>query len=112
MKNWLMLSISFGVLAGLVGAEEPDRNTKWREDLRLLAEELPKKHKDFYQTLDRDTYRRAVAELDRQIPGLAEAQVVVRRLRCPFHGRRHSNVAQGFGCGCIQPRYRGGTDEQ
>ena len=77
MKNLLMLGISFGVLAGLVGAEEPDRNTKWREDLRLLAEELPRKHKDFYQTLDRDTFRRAVAELDRQIPDLPDYKIVV-----------------------------------
>lgn len=50
---------------------------KWREDLRVLAQELPKKHKNAFHHVKREEFERAVAELDARIPALEDSEIVV-----------------------------------
>lgn len=54
---------------------------QWREDLKYLAAELPKRHKNAFHTTTREKFERAVAELDAAIPALQDHQIVVRLLQ-------------------------------
>ncbi len=49
---------------------------KWREDLRFIAEELPKKHKNAFHFVSRETFEKAVGDLDKQIPNLDDTQII------------------------------------
>jgi hypothetical protein len=49
---------------------------KWREDLRFIAEELPKKHKSAFHFVSKVEFEKAVADLDKQIPNLDDTQVI------------------------------------
>lgn len=49
---------------------------KWREDLRFIAEELPKRHKNAFHTISREQFEKAVAELNSKIPELDDTQIV------------------------------------
>jgi hypothetical protein len=50
---------------------------QWREDLRYLAKELPKRHKNAFHTVTKEQFERAVAELDAAIPSLQEYKILV-----------------------------------
>src|SRR5215204_1575253 len=43
---------------------------KWRGDLRYLATELPKKHKNAFNRISKDQWDASIARLDSQIAGL------------------------------------------
>ncbi len=43
----------------------------WREDLRVLATELPKRHRNAFARMKRESWDSAVAALDARIPGNA-----------------------------------------
>ncbi len=49
---------------------------KWREDLRFIAAEFPKQHKNAFHFVSRETFEKAVADLDKQIPNLDDAKIV------------------------------------
>lgn len=49
---------------------------KWREDLRFIAEELPKQHKNAFHKISRQQFEKAVADLDEQILTLDDTQIV------------------------------------
>ncbi len=49
---------------------------KWREDLRFIAEEIPKRHKNAFHFVSREKFEKAVADLDKQIPVLNDTQIV------------------------------------
>ncbi|MEO6590496.1 MAG: hypothetical protein ABIP06_14455, partial [Pyrinomonadaceae bacterium] len=49
---------------------------KWREDLRFVAEEIPRKHKNAFHKISRQQFEKAVADLDKQIPNLDDTQIV------------------------------------
>ena len=51
---------------------------QWRQDLKHLAKELPRRHKNAFHTVSRETFERAVAELDADIPALQEFEIIVR----------------------------------
>src|SRR5688572_2551901 len=51
---------------------------QWRDDLRYFARELPKRHKNAFHATTRETFERAVAELDTAIAELQDHQIVVR----------------------------------
>src|SRR2546422_8030862 len=40
----------------------------WKEDLRFLAKELPRNHKNLYHTLTQADFNSAVSDLDARIP--------------------------------------------
>lgn len=50
---------------------------KWREDLRYLAAEMPKVHKNLFHKMTREQFETAVEKLDKQIPALNRNQIVV-----------------------------------
>ena len=54
---------------------------QWREDLRFLATELPRKHKNAFHRVSREQFERAVAELDARIPTLQHGDVVMELSR-------------------------------
>src|SRR5688572_15857607 len=51
---------------------------QWREDLKHLSKELPRRHKNAFHTVSREAFARAVAELDAAIPSLQEFEIIVR----------------------------------
>ncbi|MGB9180702.1 MAG: tetratricopeptide repeat protein [Pyrinomonadaceae bacterium] len=50
---------------------------KWRADLRVLAEEMPKRHQNLFHAMTREQFEMAVKELDEKIPTLAPHQIIV-----------------------------------
>jgi tetratricopeptide (TPR) repeat protein len=50
---------------------------KWRQDLRYLAEEMPKRHQNLFHAMTREQFESAVKRLDERIPTLARHQVIV-----------------------------------
>jgi hypothetical protein len=58
--------------------EEPlDRAAVWRDDLRVLADELPKRHKNAFFHTAEATWRKQVADVDGKLASLDDAHVVV-----------------------------------
>jgi Peptidase family S41 len=49
----------------------------WREDLRFLAREIPKRHKNAFHFVTREQFERAVNELDAQIPKLSDDEIAL-----------------------------------
>jgi hypothetical protein len=61
--------------AGQVSRLSPE---DWREDLRLMAAQMPALHKNLFHTMKREDFERAVRALDAEIPNLNEDQIIVR----------------------------------
>lgn len=66
---------------------------KWREDLKYMATELPRRHKNAFHSISRTEFYRAVAELDRAIPSLQEHEIILgfRRILALI-GDGHTNI--------------------
>jgi tetratricopeptide (TPR) repeat protein len=54
---------------------------RWRADLRYLAEQLPKRHKNLFAAMTRGQFEQAVKLLDERIPSLTEQQIFVEMMR-------------------------------
>lgn len=54
---------------------------QWREDLRFLATELPKRHKNLFHTMTRQQFEKAVGDLDAKIPSLTQFQIAMELAR-------------------------------
>ena len=54
---------------------------QWREDLKYLAAELPKRHKNLYHTVSRERFEKAVADLDAKMPSLTQDQAAMELAR-------------------------------
>lgn len=50
---------------------------QWRQDLRFLAKELPRRHKNAFHTVSRDAFEKAVADLDAAIPSLQDYEIII-----------------------------------
>jgi hypothetical protein len=63
--------------------DQPDQATvdKWRADLRHLAEELPRRHRNLFHTMTREQFERAVKRLNERIPQLAPHEIMVEMAR-------------------------------
>jgi hypothetical protein len=67
---------------------------KWREDLRYMAEQLPKVHNNLFHTMTREQFETAVRRLDERIPQLARHQIIVEMARIvAMVGDGHTNIA-------------------
>jgi hypothetical protein len=102
----LFVSIALGILsvnaqAGLAqdtalstasrGKSEAD---KWREDLRFMAEEMSRHHRNLFHTMTREEFESAVRRLDERIPSLARHQIIVAMARiAAMVGDGHTNLA-------------------
>ena len=54
-----------------------DEAVRWREDLRFMAIEMPRLHRDLFHQMTRERFDSAVERLDERIPGLARNQIIV-----------------------------------
>lgn len=63
------------------GAAAIAEAVKWRADLRYMAQEMPKRHKNLFHTMTRDQFEAAVNRLDKRIPTLARHQIIVELAR-------------------------------
>jgi tetratricopeptide (TPR) repeat protein len=66
---------------------------KWREDLRFMAEEMPKRHKNLFHNITREQFNAAVKSLDSRLPRLSRNQIVVEMARIvAMIGDGHTNL--------------------
>ena len=76
------------------GAPAPADAERWREDLRFMASEMPRRHRNLFHTMTRPQFEEAVRRLDRRIPTLARHQIIVEMARiAAMVGDGHTNVA-------------------
>lgn len=75
-RSFLWGLVLLAVAAGLIvfwknQQEQPENlnisSEQWRDDLRYLARELPKRHANAFHFTPRDSFEKAVAELDSQL---------------------------------------------
>ena len=91
MRHFICLIIAFLtlLLPAFSAAQHPlnvEQQTqmtpeKWREDLKYFAAEMERVHKNAYHAVSKEEFRKAVAELDAQIPSLEGHQVVAGLMR-------------------------------
>lgn len=55
----------------------PAETAAWRQDLHYMATEMQTQHKSLYHSISQQRFAAMVAILDRQIPSLTRAQVIV-----------------------------------
>lgn len=85
-----------------VGDAAPEQNLsyvysqskeKWREDLRFVADEIPKKHKNAFHFVSREKFEKAIADLDKQIPTLSDEQIIFGFAKlCAMIGDGHTYI--------------------
>ena len=69
------------------------RAEEWRQDLKYLATELPRRHKNAFHSITRRQFERAVAKLDADIPALQDHEIIVRiRAILGMIGDTHTNL--------------------
>jgi len=79
------------LMATVVDKAEAER---WREDLRYMAEEMPKVHNNLFHTMTREQFDAAVRKLSDRIPQLARHQIIIELARIvAMVGDGHTNVA-------------------
>jgi len=67
---------------------------KWRADLRFMAEEMPKNHRDLFHQMTREQFQAAVDKLNARIPNLARHQIIVEMERIvAMVGDGHTNLS-------------------
>jgi hypothetical protein len=67
---------------------------QWRADLRVMAQEMERRHKNLYHTVRRERFAAAVADLDARIPTLERNQIIVGMMRlAAMVGDGHTNVS-------------------
>ena len=66
---------------------------QWREDLRFMATEMERRHKNLYHSVSREQFAAAVAGLDARIPGLQRHEIVAGMMRiAALVGDGHTRV--------------------
>jgi hypothetical protein len=66
---------------------------QWREDLRFMAAEMHRRHKNLYHSVSRPQFDAAVADLDARIPELQRNEIVVGMMRiAAMVGDGHSRL--------------------
>jgi tetratricopeptide (TPR) repeat protein len=67
---------------------------KWREDLRFMAEEMPKRHKNLFHTMTPEQFKGAVSRLNERISSLPRHRIIVEMARIvAMVGDGHTNIA-------------------
>jgi hypothetical protein len=97
----LCVAISLSFFGGSVFAQTETRIgkteiEKWREDLRYMAQEMPKRHKNLFHTMTRQQFDTAIKRLDERIPSLARHQIVVEMARIAAMLRDGHSGIQSF----------------
>lgn len=67
---------------------------RWRADLRVMAAEMPQRHKNLFHTMTRAQFESAVNRLDERIPTLARHQIIIEMARIvAMVGDGHTSIA-------------------
>ncbi|MEO6392571.1 MAG: tetratricopeptide repeat protein [Pyrinomonadaceae bacterium] len=77
----LLVCCSPGVNAQTPAPVTDAEAAQWREDLRYLAQEMPKTHKNLFHSMTREQFETAVNQLNEKIPSLARHQIIVGLMR-------------------------------
>ncbi|MEW6212944.1 MAG: hypothetical protein AB1631_31765, partial [Acidobacteriota bacterium] len=76
---------------------EKTETEKWREDLRLMAREMPRLHKNLFHTMTREQFDAAIKKLDDRLPSLARHQVIVEMMKIvAMVGDGHTSINPFF----------------
>ena len=79
------------------GAGVPTKKSEaelWREDLRFMAGEMPRVHRNLFHTMTRAQFEGAVKSLDERIPSLARHEIIVAMARiAAMVGDGHTNIS-------------------
>ena len=71
----------------------PDQARAWRDDLRFMAAEMERTHRNLYHTTSREQFADMVQALDTRIPSLARHQVIVEMAKIVAAvGDGHTNI--------------------
>jgi hypothetical protein len=69
---------------------------KWREDLRFLAAELPKRHKNAFHRITREQFEKLIADLDARLPALSDEEIILEMSRIVSRvGDGHTSLSWG-----------------
>ena len=74
LRVWLLFVV---LLAGPAGAEPQNATevARWREDLAVLREQMPRSHGNLFHTMTRAQFEGALDALEGALPGLTANQV-------------------------------------
>jgi len=74
-------------------APAPSREEKWREDLKYLAGELPKRHKNLFFKITRERFEGEIARIVESVPKLSDSEIELALLRLTaMIGDAHTNI--------------------
>ncbi len=65
------------LIVSAASAMPPDAARAWRDDLRFMAGEIERTHKNLYHAVSREQFTMMVAALDAKIPSLERHEVIV-----------------------------------
>ena len=91
----IMCKVLLAVLLWLapVSAVTHDEARAWREDLRFMAEQMQKKHKNLYHSMSPQDFSAKVEALNARIPALSRAEVIVELAKIVAAvGDGHTNI--------------------
>src|SRR5215510_10817035 len=75
------------------GARRELSPEEWRQDLKFLAAELPRLHKNLFFQLPRSEFERQVRALDESIPTLSESEIRAALVRLVASvGNAHTRI--------------------
>jgi len=80
-------------LVSPASAMDSDEARAWREDLRFMAQEMERTHKNLYHTTSREKFAAMVAALNAKTPSLQRHEVIVEMARIAAAvGDGHTNI--------------------
>lgn len=87
------LALAVSIIAAPASSMSADEARAWREDLRFMAQETERTHKNLYHQVSREEFAASVAALDARIPSLERHEVIVEMARIVASiGDGHTNV--------------------
>jgi hypothetical protein len=70
---------------------------KWREDLRFLAAELPRRHKNAFHRISREQFDKLINDLDARLPALSDEEIILEMSRLVSRiGDGHTGLGWGW----------------
>jgi hypothetical protein len=70
---------------------------KWREDLRFLAAELPKRHKNAFHRISREEFEKLINDLDARLTNLSDEEIILEMSRIVSRiGDGHTALGWGW----------------
>src|SRR5262245_21363419 len=89
-----LAALLFSAFPAAGAGVDAEQARAWREDLRYMAQEMPRRHRNLFHTMTREHFEAAVAALDARIPSLERHQIIVEMARiAAMVGDGHTNVA-------------------